>query len=85
MTVDDDAIVARPLGRSGRSGAAPLLMIGFWPEGEEGPEHVREALVVARDFAALSDDALTAAWRSSREPPAAPGAPPRRGESRGRR
>lgn len=99
--VDDGSVVARALGRSGRSGSTPLLLIGFWQGGEagdggdgekdrpdaavDGAGHVRETLVVARALSDLGEDALCAAWHGGREPPAPPGAPPRRNEQRRRR
>lgn len=83
--VDATSVIARPLGRSGRAGSPPLLLIGFWRVGTEEADHERESLVVARDLGDVGEDALRSAWNDGREPPAPPGAPPPRSEQWRRR
>jgi hypothetical protein len=56
--------------RAGSTGpSAPLLLIGFWPDGSEAEVHDREALVVAHDLDSLSDDRLQTVFDEARTPP----------------
>jgi hypothetical protein len=76
----------RVLGRSGGVGptAVPMLLLGFWPEGEAEGEAVREALIVGRTLEALTTLDLENALAASREP-RGPSQRPTREERRPRR
>lgn len=69
LDAEDGSWVVRVLGRSGGTAgtAAPLLLLGFWPEGEEG-RHTREALVVGASLASLSPASLRLALSRAEEP-----------------
>jgi len=71
LEVDGSTWRVRVVGRSGRAGSRspPLLVLGFWPPGECGPEHAREAVVVARTLAELTDARLQEAHGASKPPP----------------
>jgi hypothetical protein len=60
----------RVLGRSGRTstGAAPLLLLGFWDGQDEDAEPL-EALVVARTLEGLSEEELESALLTASKPP----------------
>jgi hypothetical protein len=78
LEVDGEAWRVRVLGRSGRSdGRSPaLLVLGFWSPGEPDRRHVREATVVARALADLSDARLREAFDTATPPPAPEGRKP---------
>jgi hypothetical protein len=62
----------RVLGRSGggraRSGAVPLLLLGFWEDGCDGERPALEAIVVGRTLAELASERLEAALAEARPP-----------------
>ena len=63
---------ARLRGRSGRAGAAPLLLVGFWRDGPgpaDGGAPELERLVVGRTLAGLGVRALEAALEQAAPPP----------------
>lgn len=70
VEVDGDGWTVRVLGRSGGSmpSRVPMLLLGFWQEGDDGREPAREALVVGRTLEALSGADLEGALRSARPP-----------------
>jgi len=72
LEVDGATWRVRVVGRSGRSDgrSPPLLTLGFWPPGEPGPQHAREATVVARALAELPDARLLEALGGASSPPA---------------
>ena len=66
------------LGRSGRASArsAPLMLLGFSPEGVGDSAPSLEATVAARGLAELSDDVLQSALARAAPPPTATGKRP---------
>lgn len=73
VEVDGTVWTVRVRGRSGGSSAmkAPLLLLGFWEKQTAESLPDREALVVGRRFADLTEDDLQTALAESRDPAAA--------------
>ena len=73
LSVDGEAWVARVSGRSGRSGAgaAPLLLVGFWPADASTGGAQREAFVVGRTLSGVATDVLERACERARRVPSA--------------
>ena len=70
MEADGERWTVRVLGRSTSGPASarmPLLQLGFFGPGDPS-EPRREALVVARDLADMTELELLAAWQSARAP-----------------
>jgi len=65
--VDDEAWVAKVLGRAGGStgGATPLILLGFWRADAVEGDPVREVLTVGTALSRLPTFTLEQAWRSS--------------------
>ncbi len=67
------AWVARVVGRSGRAEArsAPLLLLGFWPNGPAAGAPALEAMVAGRRLEDVPEEALQAALDRAKAPPVA--------------
>lgn len=71
LDVDGAVWRVRIVGRSGRAEgrSPPLLVLGFWPSDDAGPEPAREAAVVARTLGELGDPRLREAFGHASPPP----------------
>lgn len=69
----EGAWVVRVLGRSGRSTAraAPLMLVGFWPDGSAAAAPTLEAVLAARRLEDVPEETLRSALARAKEPPPA--------------